>query len=378
MGPQDAEFADLIGAIYDAVIEPNLWERALERLRARFDFRLAILGVNALPRGNAVIQAAANAPPDYLARMPGYTAEIVELWGGPAAMAAMPLEEPVLNSSRTSMDVWQDNRFYLEWARPLGIVDQVGMFIARDGAVFGSLGLSIHSSRRPVTDEDMDELRLLAPHLRRAVTISRMLDIAVDTAVVLQAALEATTTGVVLVDAGLGIVHANAAAVAMLNRGDPIRGSGGRLLLREELLPGQLQRAVQAAALDEATLGRRGMAIPIRLLDGSAAAISVLPLERRKLRGAPAMAATAAVFIADPAEPPAMPADALRLLYELTPAEQRVFKLVVDGRPTAEIARSLGVSVGTVRTQLLQVFQKTGRRDRADLVRLSHELTPPG
>ncbi|WP_292578178.1 helix-turn-helix transcriptional regulator, partial [Mesorhizobium sp. 65-26] len=73
-----------------------------------------------------------------------------------------------------------------------------------------------------------------------------------------------------------------------------------------------------------------------------------------------------------------MPADALRLLYELTPAEQRVFELVVAGEPTARIAETLGVAPSTVRTHLLRVFEKTGQHTRGELVKLSREITLPG
>lgn len=374
----DTELVELIGAIYDAVIDKSLWDAALERLRQRYAFQMAVLAAQALPRGDAIIQVGVNMPEPYRASLPGYTREIIDLWGGEARFALSPVGEPIVNSAVTTRDVWEKNRFYLEWARPLDIVDQVGIVLARDRTVMGSLGLSIHRSRRSVSEADLDELRLLTPHLGRAVTISRMLDIAVDTATTFQAALEATNTGVVLVDAALRVIHANAAALAMLTAGDPVRDAGGRLVLREELLPGQLTRAVEEAARDEAALGGRGMAIPTRRLDGTAAAISVFPLERRRLRGDLEGAAVAAVFIADPAEPPAMPDDAMRLLYDLTPAEQRVFALVVGGSRTADIAGRLGVGVGTVRTQLLHIFQKTGQSSRADLVRLSKSLTPPG
>jgi DNA-binding CsgD family transcriptional regulator len=68
----------------------------------------------------------------------------------------------------------------------------------------------------------------------------------------------------------------------------------------------------------------------------------------------------------------------MRLLYELTPAEQRVFELVVAGEKTAAIAQTLSVAPSTVRTHLLKVFEKTGRHTRGDLVKLSREITLPG
>ena len=62
----------------------------------------------------------------------------------------------------------------------------------------------------------------------------------------------------------------------------------------------------------------------------------------------------------------------------MTPAEQRVFELVVAGEPTARIAETLGVAPSTVRTHLLRVFEKTGQHTRGELVKLSREITLPG
>jgi DNA-binding CsgD family transcriptional regulator len=171
--------------------------------------------------------------------------------------------------------------------------------------------------------------------------------------------------------------HANRAAKEMLRAGDPILGVGGKLALRHELVPGQLQRAVRTASEDEQHLERRGIGIPARLRDGVPLAVHVMPLQRRALRGELGTPATAAVFVTDAGAPLAMPADAMRLLYELTPAEQRVFELVVAGLATEEIAGTLGVAPSTVRTQLLRVFEKTGRHNRTELVKLSREITLP-
>jgi DNA-binding CsgD family transcriptional regulator len=139
-----------------------------------------------------------------------------------------------------------------------------------------------------------------------------------------------------------------------------------------------LRTAVSAAACAEQDLGRRGIGIAAKTRDGTAVGVQVMPLENRSRRGGLDRRAAVAVFIGDTAAPLEMPADAMRLLYELTPAEQRVFELVVAGEKTAAIARMLGVAPSTVRTHLLRVFEKTGRHTRGDLVRLSHEISLPG
>ncbi|MGE0653521.1 MAG: LuxR C-terminal-related transcriptional regulator [Alphaproteobacteria bacterium] len=372
----DAEIVEIIGLIYDAVIDRTVWQQALDRLRIYTGTQLGALAVHSIPRHSVIVQVATNIPDQFLATMSNYAADVVALWGGQNFIATAPVEEPVIQSTVTGLEVWQKFRFYTDWGRPQGLVDQIGMLVVRDSTMFGSLGLGIHESGRLPTEEVMDGLRVIASHLRRAVIISGMLDASTVAALTFQAALETTSSAVLLVDADMRLVHANAAAQTMLAAGDPVRIIGGRVALRE-LVPGHLQSAVRTASENEAALGRRGIGVPTRLRDGTALSLSVMPLERRPPAGI-APSATAAIFIGPAAAPLEMPADALRLLYDLTPAEQRVFELVVAGKETHEIAAALRVSVGTVRTHLLRVFEKTGRHSRADLVRLAGEIRLPG
>ena len=63
-------------------------------------------------------------------------------------------------------------------------------------------------------------------------------------------------------------------------------------------------------------------------------------------------------------------ADLLRLLFDLTPAEARLTRALLEGSSLAEAARTFGTSEQTVRVQLRGVFAKTGLSRQADLVRL--------
>jgi DNA-binding NarL/FixJ family response regulator len=373
----DADLIAMIGAIYDAVIEPDRWRDALDMVRRAFAFENSMLGIVALPRGQTVVQVMANVPAEFARGATEYNDAVLELWGGAARIAMVPLEEPVVQSRMTDPASWKGNAYFEEWGRPQGLVDAVAMALANDSSMVANVAFGKHGRARPVTDKDLEGLRTLAPHIRRAVTISRILDVSASAAITFEAALDAARSGVVLVDADMNVLHANEAAEAMLKSGDPIRSVGRKLALREELVPGQLQAAVLAASEDEAELRRRGIGIPARLRTGAPLAVHVMPLKRRSLRGGMTMAATAAVFVADAAKPIDMLGDAMRLLYELTPAEQRVFELLVAGRATHEIAQVLGVLPGTVRTQIQRVFEKTDRHTRADLARLSREFMQP-
>ncbi len=65
-------------------------------------------------------------------------------------------------------------------------------------------------------------------------------------------------------------------------------------------------------------------------------------------------------------------------LFGLSGSEARVFDLIAQGLTPAETAGRLGIGVSTVRTHLLRIYDKTGVRRQADLVRLAAGLALPG
>jgi DNA-binding CsgD family transcriptional regulator len=242
--------------------------------------------------------------------------------------------------------------------------------------LFATLCLGRHEDAPPISDEQIEQLRILAPHLRRAVTIGRLLDATASAAASFEAALDASASGVILVGPDMNVVYANERANLMLRAGDPVATLGGRLRLRREVVPGQLESAVRSAG-NEDQMGRRGMGIPARRGDGSAVVVHVMPLERRAGHPGSDLHASAAVFLAEASEEPNLPMEALTLLYGLRPAEARVFELIVAGRSSREIASALSVAPNTLKTHTQRLFDKLGRHRRADLVQLASELSFP-
>jgi DNA-binding CsgD family transcriptional regulator len=64
-------------------------------------------------------------------------------------------------------------------------------------------------------------------------------------------------------------------------------------------------------------------------------------------------------------------------LFGLTPTEARVFDHLAAGHSVAQTAAALRVKDSTVKTHLLRVYDKTGVRRQAELVRLAASLTAP-
>src|SRR3954447_21410661 len=254
------KFSDLIGSIYDCVIAPERWTAVLDEICAEFGFATGALSVASLTNMKAVVNAVSGSNLAQMAQNGvGYGPDIIELWGGAERIQQYPLGEPIVQSEAVRSEIISSNRYYREWALPKGLFDAVAVGLGRDRTMVGNAIFSQHESAGAIDDAQVSGLRLLAPHVRRAVTISNLFDMKTVEAATFAATVEALTVGVALVDENSKIVHTNGAATAMLAAGDPILVRQGRIAVQSTMTTSTLQSAVAQAAKDEATLGQKGI-----------------------------------------------------------------------------------------------------------------------
>jgi DNA-binding CsgD family transcriptional regulator/PAS domain-containing protein len=371
-----AALSDLIGSIYDCAAEPERLPETLKLIRNELDFAGASLSVMALPSGNVLLEIMSLSDFAAIERTPQDPNDLVEMLGGIDKTRSFPLGEPIVLSRLRNRSEWENHRLYREWCRQLGVHDVLAIGLARDPTTTGSLAFLSFASAGDTEDLEIGAAWLLIPHLRRAVAISKLLDVKSVVAATFEKALDMLAVAIVLTDADLRIVHANAAAQAMLASRDPIRTERGRLALRSSAGAAALGTAVRQAANNEAAIGKRGF-IPAPSANGAPSVLHVRPLKHGELRPGLAPSAVAAIFVAPAVSPLPARNDALAVLFDLTVSEAHVFAQIAKGKTQAEIARALGIEIGTVKTHLLHIFAKTGTHRQADLVRLAASMALP-
>lgn len=376
IAPGFEQFSDLIGQIYDCALDPSRWEPVMREMCRAFGFDISTLSVMRLPVGAATLQATVGIDRDWVARSLEYQADLAEVWGGMERLMNFPLDEPVIASRVASPKVLENNRYFLEFAKPMGIYDSIAFAVARSPGMVGGLSFNRRGTTVPYGDIDIEHLRLVAPHVRRAVTISDLFGLRTVEAATFGSVLDTFQFAILLVDRDLGIVHANTAAAALLAAREPLRSEKGRVALADRATQGALERAVRDAAGDAAAIGGKGIGIPASG-KGKPSVVHVLPLRHGEIRAGVGSRAVAALFVAPASMPSRLPADALAAIYDLTPAETNILELLVAGRTQAEIAAALGIAPSTVKSHILHLFAKTGCRRQADLLGLAASLASP-
>ena len=274
-------------------------------INRELDFAVSVLGVVPLRHGAQIANITVGFDQEWLdaAATDTYRAESVKLWGGPERAAQFPLDEPIVRSQLPSFRLRHDNRYFCDFLEPRQIFDAALITLARDSQLLGYICFSRHVSGGKIGEAEVNTLRLLGPHLRRAVTISNLFDMKAIEAATFSSVFDTFAFGLVLVDPELGIVHANPVASGMLAMRDPIESSNGVLATRELAVHQALERAVRLASEDETAMGACGIGIPARRATGGPCVIHVLPLKRVETRRGLSQRATAALFISPAATP---------------------------------------------------------------------------
>lgn len=372
------QLSDLTGLIYDAAVNPDGWSQAAEEIRIALDFANSVLGLLTWPGAQSLFNLTTNIPPDYAQSFNSYGPEIIKSWGGWAGLRSLSLDEPVL-LSRVNPDFVRfditTSPYALEWAKPQGLIDNLALPVAMDDHAVGLMGFGRHHDAGPVGTFELEAARLLMPHLQRAITINRLLDMAALARSTFETALDTLAVPVVLTTASLRVIHMNPAARKIVTMGDLLHISHGVLSATSSGVSHALAVAVAQAVRDESALERKGMGIPARRGDGAVAALHVLPLrpDRLPVGSQP----VAAIFIADASTSRTAPIELITSLFGLTLAEARVFEQIAAGKTVAETSDALAIGQSTVRTHLVHLFDKTGVRRQAELIHLATSLAVP-
>jgi DNA-binding CsgD family transcriptional regulator/PAS domain-containing protein len=368
------DLSDLIGRIYDCTLDPTRWDATLEEIRSQLRGAAVQLALTDLREPRILLNKALGMDARMLALLskhfPEVTQSIERIFDN-----GFSRDEPMVASRHLSPDYRATSPWFQEAVYPFGLVDVAHLNIMRSPTRLSGLALGGQQSAGLFSDHDIDIMRLLIPHVRRAVTISNVLDVQAIEKARLAETLDSFRVGVVLANQDSHILHANRAAEEMLRDGKVLRDRGGVLRAEGGAASVEIRSAIKQAASNESGIGKTGLAVRLTDEDETPVVAHVLPLAGGEVRSRLEPAAVAAVFV-NPKVDDAATARAVAGVYGLTAAETRVLTRMLTGSTVAEAATDMGVAVTTARFHLDNIFAKTGVSRQSELIRLAAQITP--
>jgi DNA-binding CsgD family transcriptional regulator/PAS domain-containing protein len=372
---QIGELSSLIGDIYDTVLDATQWPQALKKVAS-------FVGGPSAAVWSMDVASEASGVAHVWGFDPGYTQAYIDEYGkcDPAVTGFYfaGLGEPIAQSRLIPHNEYIQTRFHREWARPQGLVDCVHAPLEKSGTSVTLLGISRHKHDGLADDLTYRRMRLLAPHIQRAMLVAKIVERKQTEAATFAEAFDGLRAGMFLVGVDGRIVHANAAAHALLNENGALGVANGRLICCDPEADQSLRSAFTAASQGDTAVGTKAVALSLTARNGARYAAHMLPLTSGlRGRAGKSHAAVAAVFAHKVSRAMPSPPEIIAKSYRLTPMELRVLLALVEVGGTSEVAEMLGIAVTTVKTHLSHIYEKTGTRRRADLVRLATSFSNP-
>lgn len=203
----------------------------------------------------------------------------------------------------------------------------------------------------PFDTADLAALQLLYPHIHRAFALHWEWRSMREQLGTFHTSLDRMDFGVMFIDSARRVRHANNAAKALasciLQPKLPVKGSVAQLI-------------------DDAAKGKGGATV----LKAQRIMLLALPVSTPVRNPAGETRASVMLLLVDPEKRPDAAADFLSRAFALSKAESRLLPLLLKGNAPAQIAEALDLKIPTVRSQLSNIFAKTGTTRQQELIRL--------
>jgi DNA-binding CsgD family transcriptional regulator/PAS domain-containing protein len=365
--------SSIIGDIYDCVLNPQGWTGVMGRITTAIDAAYSTIALASTTDSHGRFAAQSSWDPEQMRVLQDYDFDAIP----GLKMAVMgDIDTPVATLSHMSETELQQTPFYQIWAGPQGLREACITKFVHTPDRIGLVSCTTRVSRGIVTQDEQRFLAMLSPHLRRASLIGDLLDQVQVTARPYREVLDNLAVPIVLTGPDGAIHYANPLAERMFFEQGPIQSTNGLIRGRNPAVARALLDAIARAASGDASLGSRGIGLPISSTGHPPAVAYVLPLTSGTARAA-LRPAYAAVFVSTTTSASPLPEAVLATLFDLTPAEARVLLQIGSGLAAPQVASLLGISENTLKTHLGRIFAKTNARRQAELVRLVSDLTTP-
>ena len=354
--------SSLIGDVYECVLSPAHWDEVLTRFVFQFspaDWDVAMLMWEGLNKPSVrwvgTTGLVAHARQAYENVFAG-----TNIWSSRATGVA--LGEVLDTDQLVSRDEVLASDLYLQFLKTWKL--ELALFIVFDRAGDEQLGLAMPGpDGRDLTDLRRG-LRLIAPHVQRAMRLSHGLAEARLRAAGSEAILNLGHVAVLALREDLAVISRNTRAEALVARG-LCQFDRGKFAFTDRTAQRQLAELAKAD-------GPASLALSVEDSSGDTHAVLAMTVRqhREQVMGGWVEGAKLLVSISQPHPAPLIEVDRLRAWFNLTASEARLAAELATGRTPQDFANARGITIDAVRYLLKGAFRKTGAKSQAQLVAL--------
>ncbi len=368
------ESSNVIGTIYDAAIDPGLWENVLKEITevsgcSSFSF----LYKDPETSSSSIVSYGTDPEIEKSFNEYYYKLDKSYLFAKKYCQREAHLISTFrsLPDKRTMIQEW-GNEYYYDFLAKAGIDEMIGTILNQNPKEISMLAFHRRPGSPIIDDEALTYLQSLMPHFVRAQSISKRLLGLSDLNKSVYESLHNLRQGVILFNSLGKPLFINTSAEAMLDRhpqlGFSHRGINCQSPVEEMQLNRLLTQTIQTSRGKSSSgggsllIGKNEQSKPLSIMISPINSRDDSPLTLPS-------SVSAMMLISDMGEERSVEQEFLSEVYGLTPAEVRVAVSIANGRSLEEIAIVNQISIHTVRNQLKAIFSKTDTHRQTELTK---------
>ena len=391
MQDKTEKLVEVIGHLYDATINPELWETFMHKAGELVSGRTGVLVLN--PNGTPahhlkqtekgtfssreleVVAKYINFPEELLAIYMKKFFLHEDVWYN-ATLEKRINNDAFIGTELVALSDLRKTDFYKEVFNAGGNEYIVGAVLDVSPKGVTAFSMSRGNEKGNFSQEDKKIFKMLVPHLQRARVIFSYNEEIKTEQKLLKEALNACVSAVILIDEDAKVIFANNNAENVLRESDGILYKGGRIEILDTSQNREFQRLV-----GECIQTSRGFSLDAggglqvtRPSEKPQYRVIVTPLNMNSDHKRIDPLAAAAVFIYDTGELRPPKGSILSSMHGLTDTEVKVAHLFYQFYDLRKISEMLSIKKTTARTHFYSILKKTGAKSQAELMQMLDQL----
>ena len=365
----DKKLDDLIGVLYETVLDPNrmkeavglcgLYAGGVDAQLMTIDKKTGLVMQSLLAETHFSVQGEADYVNHYMAIDPRL-----------CIITQGHVGEWLRCSDVNSENFVKHNEFYQDFLLYYGARYSMVGRLYEDEAQYTSIGALRATNQQPFGDAEKRAAQRFESHFQRVLRLQKHTHALQTKAELGAMAIDALALSMLIVDNKNRILHLNSSAEKLLSqRTGGLQSKAGHLSCVNLSIKTQLTNLITAATFEPATGGA------MFLQDAENYKLFVVPLPAASEFSKTWQIPLALILVMESSKNVST-LQFIGTLYNLSPAELRVVSSLLEGKSPEQYAQLTGVSMNTVRTQLKNVFKKTNTHRQSELIAMLSKIPP--
>ncbi len=358
----------LIGSIYESIFDENGFNELIPKLNQEFDAKAGgycIQNKQTQSFSDVYMHGFDDGALDiyeqyYADKNPWFTAQglITE---------NTVMTEQTLDAHYGTKNALYETEYFNDWLKPIGLSSTIGVTLSLRRNSCLNFSMLRSSDDRNFTNEDVQLVDQLTPHLLRTIEANEIISTARTHNKLLLNGLDQMNMGLMLLDCNEATIELNHSASEILNSNDGLTLKSKNLRASHPQTNAQIESAIHAGNLRQSIGINTWIHVP-RLSSRAPYQLLIIHNNDRPLTTFTEAGVITMVILIDPARKNNISRDTLKAHLSLTERETDVAQRLLQGIPTKRIALETGLSYESTRWYVKKICAKSNTKSQNEFI----------